>query len=760
VSEDDLVAEVLGDWYARGEVEDPAAVIAAHEAIAEPLRAAFAARALLGCARTDARDSAGTQRTIGEFRIVREIGRGGMGVVYEAEQLPMGRRVALKLLDPAITFSLKGIERFRREARAAGRLHHTNIVPIFAMGEADDVWYYAMEWVRGTTLADVISALRRRGARTVATPGTPSATPDSSGLLGDTDGRAYYARAALACAGVADGLAFAHEAGVVHRDVKPANLVFDAAGTLKLMDFGLARVEAEASPTVTGELLGTPAYMSPEQARGADTPIDGRTDIYSLGATLYELLTLTPPFPVDDPRRTSARVLTEEPVRPRRVRPQIPEDLETIVLKAMEKEPDRRYRTAGAMARDLRSFASGRAIEARPIGRMGRAWRVLHRHRALSVLGVFVALLVGAVAVLAAAVSDEAAFRRRLERTMPAAGTTARVDAGRADDEVRRRLASAARSAVHDPAARIIGEDWAQLDQIPVGSYGLGAAFVGGRLYAISGYFTARVAVYAPERDEWSEVAPLPRPLQYFGTAVIDERIYVVGGDLGGTGATADLLVFDPAVGTWSTRAPMPGGPRWDVGAAVLDGRLWVLGGREGETSRNVDRVEVYDPATDRWTTSSPMPAPRGLAGGVAAMDRRIFVVGGSVGDAAVAKLDVFDPATGTWSSKAPLPEPSASQAVVIDGRLFVVGGGVGPAPAAVYAYDPASNAWAAQPRMLWPRRAHGVAFDPRGRRLYAVAGYLDSWLPSLEVCSPRPPAAPAADATQAPATTGARAGR
>ena len=227
MSQGDRVSEILGGYFARGEREDPEEVIRAHPDLAEPLRAGFRARELLGQAFATAHGPPvdGT-RTIGDFRIVREIGRGGMGVVYEAEQVSMRRRVALKVLYPAITFSARAVERFRREAQAAGRVHHTNIVPVFAMGEEDGVLHYAMEWVRGPTLAQVIVDLRRLAGKPadaeapttpaveIADPPTGDAEPttDPGGLGTTSGGRSYYVRVAKTFAGVADALGLAHNA--------------------------------------------------------------------------------------------------------------------------------------------------------------------------------------------------------------------------------------------------------------------------------------------------------------------------------------------------------------------------------------------------------------------------------------------------------------------------------------------------------------------------------------------------------------------
>jgi serine/threonine protein kinase/tetratricopeptide (TPR) repeat protein len=449
------LAEILGDWHERrerGEAVTPSEVIRLHPDLADSLRAHFEAMEVFDEAfGPPPPASSGAPRRIGDFTLLREIGRGGMGVVYEAEQTSMRRRVALKVLYPSITSSAQAVERFRREAQAAGRLHHTHIVPVYAMGEEDGVWFYAMELVRGRALDRVIRDLRAAagispdsradaghgagappslvpalppptptGPASTSSPSTPSSGPGTGGTrsgpgrTGSTH-RSEFVRVARAFAAVADALDMAHAAGVVHRDVKPSNLMLDEDGTLRLMDFGLARVEGEAQArTMTGEVLGTPQYMSPEQATGARS-IDGRSDVYSLGATLYEALTLRPPFQGKDVADTLAAIRTRDPVSPRALDRRIPRDLETVVSKALEKDPARRYASAGEMARDLHLFADGGAIRAKRIGLLGRTWRRVKRHRALSALVAAVVILAGVGALQAIRASREAAIRRHAE---------------------------------------------------------------------------------------------------------------------------------------------------------------------------------------------------------------------------------------------------------------------------------------------------------------------------------------------------------
>ena len=333
---------------------------------------------------------------LGDFHIVREIGRGGMGVVYEAVQLSLGRRVALKVLPFAGALDARQLQRFKNEAQAAAQLHHTNIVPVYAVGCERGTHYYAMQLIEGRNLAEVIGQLQSRQPRTKHdTRGPDGALPPTgpelpapaaaSTVLAPaaelptrpaTRTALFYRTAAQLAAQAADALEHAHQFDVIHRDVKPANLIVDERGNLWVTDFGLAQFHTSQGLTRTGDLMGTLRYMSPEQAAGRHALLDARTDVYSLGATLYELLTLRPMFDGADTQQLLRQILHDEPRRPRAVDRSVPPELETIVLKAVGKNPADRYATAREFGDDLRRFLDHRPILARPpsLARRARKW--------------------------------------------------------------------------------------------------------------------------------------------------------------------------------------------------------------------------------------------------------------------------------------------------------------------------------------------------------------------------------------------------
>ena len=368
----------------------------------------------------------GFPRMIGDFLIEREIGRGGMGIVYEAVQQSRGRQVALKVLSLPGLLHASHLERFRRKARAAARLQHGHIVPVYDFGAHAGTYYYAMQFVPGQSLDLVIRALRqsRSGSSQGAdfalstyskatqadgtAPDLPAATPapDTCGRsLSDTEftssagRREFYRNVARVGLQAAEALDYAHGEGVLHRDIKPSNLLLDAKGNIWITDFGLAKLEGADELTRSGDFIGTLRYSAPERLEGRS---DRRSDLYSLGVTLCELLTLEPFLPHKSRAELLRSIVEDAPPAPRRIDIAIPVDLETIVIKAIAKEPTGRYHQAEQLAEDLRRFLADRPILARCATVFEQFGRWCRRNPVVAGLSSAVAiLLVAAVAILA-----------------------------------------------------------------------------------------------------------------------------------------------------------------------------------------------------------------------------------------------------------------------------------------------------------------------------------------------------------------------
>ncbi|MCA9238456.1 MAG: serine/threonine protein kinase, partial [Planctomycetales bacterium] len=355
---------------------------------------------------------------LGDFIVGEQIGAGGMGLVYRARQISLNRLVALKILAPHLSAWDAAQSRFQREVEAAARLDHPHIVAVFTRGQEAGWAYYAMELVDGPTLSDVIEDLRRnpppdlkdaaelrtrRGESLTSTrKGAQDATACShvrddavanSMLLTSAGG--YFHAVARLMADAAGALQYAHQMQVIHRDIKPSNLLLSANGTLHVSDFGLARIAQEPGLTRTGDLLGTPYYMAPEQISTAFGEAGPGVDIYALGATLYELLTLDPPHQGESSEQVIASILNETPVPPGEANGCVPRDLETICLKCLEKTPSQRYPSAQTLADDLERFLHGLPIQARRISPFDRGARWVRRRpwTSTAVAGVVLLLM-------------------------------------------------------------------------------------------------------------------------------------------------------------------------------------------------------------------------------------------------------------------------------------------------------------------------------------------------------------------------------
>lgn len=329
----------------EGEPIDRDALLTTHQEHADALRQFFG---VLDIVEADAPGEEDVPSSLGEFRIVREIGRGGMGIVFEAEQTSLKRRVALKVLPTALRSDRRLLSRFRREAEAAARLRHPNIVPVYSIGQAGNAPFFAMEMVAGESLAEVL-AQRREGG--------DGGLPEDAGE--------YQRRCVEIVGQLADALAYAHGEGILHRDVKPANVLLEADGTPRLTDFGLAADLEASSLTLSGEVFGSPRYMSPEQAFRCEAPLDARTDVYSLGVTLYEMLTLRLPYSGTTTSELLAALSSGKVVSPRECGIELPEGLERVLMRALCHDLEERYAGAAEFAEDLRAALEGRAARPR-----------------------------------------------------------------------------------------------------------------------------------------------------------------------------------------------------------------------------------------------------------------------------------------------------------------------------------------------------------------------------------------------------------
>ncbi len=497
----------------------------------------------------------GVGSVLGDFRLLRELGRGGMGVVYEAEQRSLGRRVAVKLLNARGSADAGLMRRFDREARAVGRLHHTNIVPVFGVGEHDGAPYYAMQLIRGVGLEAVIDALAR------ARRGEPG-----RGGLADRLAESVTPRVAAGLiAQAADGVGHAHDQGVLHRDVKPSNLLLDEHGTVWVTDFGLAKTDDAADLTEAGDLLGTVRYLAPEAFDGT---ADHRADVYALGLTLYELLALRPAFGGSDRARVMRAVLDARPTPLGTLAPGLPRDLLTVVARATDRDPARRYQSAHALADDLRRFVRDEPILARRVGPAERLGRWAKRNR-----GLAAALAVLAVTLVGVAVGS-----------LVAAGQFRAIAASESEQ---RRLAEAAEAAARSNLYAAEMGLAARVAEQPTGL---------ARLRELVGHWGSPAGGRPDPRGwEWRVFRDLARPERWVRTG---RQYYSVAYSPDGTrlavGVDQSVELLDPAGGTALAHFPLAGGAAWFL--------VWSADGRRLAVGQDAGGLAVLDAVTGRPT--------------------------------------------------------------------------------------------------------------------------------------------------------------
>jgi serine/threonine protein kinase len=652
----DRLAEEFVARHRRGERPDLAEYTERFPEHAEAIRDLFPALALIEQVKPDPGDRTGTYvgastapgrrpERLGDYRILREVGRGGMGLVYEAEQESLGRHVALKVLPGHARLDPRQLARFHREARAAARLHHTNIVPVFGVGQQEGLHYYVMQFIPGQSLDAVLEELRRlrrsrpattgalpagegdrRGCegsapdvtaaavarslltgefarpepdpgavsggtsgsqsppsptataadlapeppRTAAAPPKSSDSPSTVSLPGQADlsslsgsARGYWHGVARVGRQVAEALAYAHGQGILHRDVKPSNLLLDNRGNVWVADFGLAKASEGEDLTHTGDVVGTLRYLAPERLRGRSDP---RGDVYSLGLTLYELLTLRPAFEATDRERLIQQVTQGEPPRLRQLDLGVPRDLETIVLKAMAREPAHRYATAAALAEDLQRFLQDRPIAARRVSGAERAWRWCRRNPRVAILSASTGALLMIVALVS---SILAIHERQAQDDLEESLYFNRI--GLAAREMEARNVGRAEELLAECPQRLRGWEWHYLRRIPRD-----------RPLVLPGH-TGRIAgiAYSPG----------------------GERLASIGLDLERLSDNAEVKVWDTRSGreTWSTRINASGvRPGHRVALAFSrDGRRLAAPDLERNADRSCD-IKVWDAATGR----------------------------------------------------------------------------------------------------------------------------------------------------------------
>ncbi len=406
---------------------------------------------------------------LAEFRLLRRLGSGGMGVVYEAEQEPLGRTVALKLIRPEQLYFPRARERFRRETEAVARLAHPSIVSIYTVGESSGIPYFAMELVEGATLASVLLALEHRAAEHLSSSDLRAAVeacgatidahaPQSAELFRGSWSESCVRIVIEMC----DALAHAHSRGVLHRDIKPSNIAVTPQGRVVLLDFGLASSQDELRMTAAGSALGSVLYMAPEQVSGRTAEIDARTDVYALGVTLYELLTLRPPFAATDALSARNAILEGRPTPARLLNRRVTSELEVVCHKALARDAGERYSSMAEFGADLRAVLAGEPIRARPPSPAQRAWRWAKRRPALVAALASSGLL--AVVLPSALYWQQRAHSQELEHSLAAEVVARRAASDAREQEAEQRRVAEFEAHASEQVAAFLVELFAASD--------------------------------------------------------------------------------------------------------------------------------------------------------------------------------------------------------------------------------------------------------------------------------------------------------
>jgi len=573
-------------------------------------------------------------RYCGDYELLEEIGRGGMGVVFKARQVSLNRLVAVKMLLHGGLASEEFVKRFQAEAQAVASLQHRNIVAIHEVGVHEGLHYFSMDYAEGPNLAQLV--------RDKPLPPKQAAR---------------YVQL------IAEAIQYAHQRGILHRDLKPSNVLLDQFDQPRITDFGLAKRLTSSADfglctsdlTLTGQVLGAPSYMPPEQAAGKRGQVGVTSDVYALGAILYHLLTGRPPFVGDSTAATLVQVQTQEPTPPRQLNPAVPSDLEVVCLKCLEKSPAHRYQSAAALAEDLARWQAGAPIWARPPDWAERVRRWFWTRPALAALALVLGVSVFLVLVLvrdratrpASPGGNNPAAAQTRQPEPPQVGAKPGADGGAGlgaitSFDTRTSSIDATRTAV-----------WSRGPDMLEACEESRAAVLDGKLYVVGGrtghggtnVCLSTMQVYAPDTDRWSYAAPLPEPLAAVGLVAHKSFLYCFGGNkepVWWGEPVASAYRFDPRAGRWTRLAEMPIA-RSNFGAGVTGDRIYCFGGSI-HWPETTSRADAYDPALDRWFPVPAMPKGRGECVGAVWNNRLVTALG-------VFSVPTDDPDKRTWLS-------------------------------------------------------------------------------------------------------------